>query len=418
MTDKRYLQQLKSRDPEARRQAVIQLTKSLDPDIIPILTKVAENDTDETVRQLARKGRRYIKKQSIKQSVPVAPPSKTKSTNKLLPESPQPEITEQDQQKAQKLVEEAVRLLLMNDNRRAAQELKRALAVDPTLCNDKRVGELAAEIMDEPAQIAIEQLASKKKQLPKNKKKPVSIGQIIRVIMLFISLGLLGVLTYWFVESGQLEELRVAQMVQNWEASRYTYLGHEYYVIVPEGEPPSGGYPMILALHGFGGNGNHMLTYFGPRVNQDQFILIAPTFGEYGNPFDVHVIPVLEGIMDNVRRDFRDAPLASNEVTIYGFSAGAGVSCLYTLTNPNQVAAQVIEGAPVLWIPESSSGGYAPTVVLYGENDGNRQYTVQQVEQLLHIGYLQDHKIISNVGHSITQTGIDSAIRMAKQYGR
>jgi hypothetical protein len=48
---------------------------------------------------------------------------------------------------------------------------------------------------------------------------------------------------------------------------------------IPEGYDPKRAWPLLYALHGMGGNGNHIITYFehalGPRI--DEFVVVAPT---------------------------------------------------------------------------------------------------------------------------------------------
>lgn len=70
-----YLQQLASQDATVRRQAIIALGNSGDPQALPALANVYKNDSDPLLRELALKAGRYIKRQTL--TAPGAQPVPT-----------------------------------------------------------------------------------------------------------------------------------------------------------------------------------------------------------------------------------------------------------------------------------------------------------------------------------------------------
>lgn len=396
---KDILQQLKSKDPEQRKQAISRVAKSKNEKALPLLAKIMEKDPDEGVRQLADKARQFIKKQTMTATAAVPPP---------------PSLTEKKKgSKAQPYIEETMRLLELNDTRKAAKMLTNALLIDPALQNDKAVGALASEIMDKPPRLAIEALLKKSGNLPQRKGgSTVSpVYTVLRFIALLAGVFTVIALVIWGNETGQFDEFRLAMQMDNWENNhQYSEGRFKYYVLVPDGQPPAEGFPVLVVLHGYGGTGIDLLPRYAPHVNDDRFILVSPEFGEYEFPYDVFVIPNLQNILTAVEANF---PAQVDHVTLYGFSAGAEIASMYTQTYPSRVSAQVLEGSPEIHTPTS---GYAPTVVLYGDQDNLREMTGSSVNVLRDRGYLHSNRILENIGHEATASGLNWSLQMLRDF--
>jgi|GEM_PF-6803499 len=396
------MKQLKNPDPKQRIQAITKVAKSVNPKALPILEKISQQDADSAVRQHAEKAVRFIKKQTM--TVPAI----SVDTDRKPVESV--EVTDSP---AQPQVDEAVRLVILGDMKRAAKELGHALHVDPRLQRNPQVANLAEEITGKPPKLAIEALVKGGKEVAKIKQKSrVSpVYSVVRWVVLTIAIATLGGLIYWSIETGQFEEIRIMQMVQGWEAQKYTQGRIEYYAIVPEGEVPAAGYPMIVVLHGYGGNAESMLQNFAVDANEKQFILVAPTFGEYPFPYDANTIPTLDAIINRVDREF---PVSRGDILMYGFSAGGEIASLYAQMNPTRVAAMVLEGAPEIHPP--GAGGYAETVVLYGASDSLRQFTEPSILAINRAGYLRADFVITGYGHQMTPNGREWLYRLLAEY--
>jgi len=393
------LQQLKSKDPEQRKQAISQLAKSKNEKALPLLAKIAEKDPDASVRQLADKAQQFIKKHTLPAPAGAVP-------------APPPLTGKKKASKAQPYIEETKRLLAANAPQKAERTLINALLVDPAIQQDEAVGKLAMEITGKPPRIAIETLLKKAGVLGKRTagSRVSPVYTVLRFIALTAAVFTLIGLIIWANNTGQFDELRVAMQMGNWENNKYSTGRFDYYVLVPNGQPPTDGFPVLVVLHGYGGTGMDLLPRYAPQVNDEGFILVSPNFGDYEFPYDVFVIPNLHSMLTTVEANF---PAQANNITLYGFSAGAEIASMYTQTYPSRVSAQVLEGAPEIHTPTS---GYAPTVVLYGDQDNLRQMTGSSVNVLRDRGYLHANRTLEGIGHEATASGLNWSLQMLQEF--
>ncbi len=173
MVDTQLIQQLESRDPEQRKQAVKDLAKTKDRAALPYLASVFRNDRDSEVRELARKAGVYINKHTIGEpdiyddeeeendngyqplyvtndDVDAAPASSGAA------QVPEVEVTDLDRERARGLVQQALDIHMRGNNSRAIRYMQQAFKKDPTLMRDSYTKGLAATIVGSSADNAVQ----------------------------------------------------------------------------------------------------------------------------------------------------------------------------------------------------------------------------------------------------------------------
>jgi pimeloyl-ACP methyl ester carboxylesterase len=197
--------------------------------------------------------------------------------------------------------------------------------------------------------------------------------------------------------------------LEGWKKDVHRVGNTSYYVVVPPGKRPAKGWPTLVALHGYGGNGEFALVAFGDFAVREGVLLIAPTFGDYRYPYDRYTLPVLNDIIQQVNRDYGLDPFGA---VFYGFSAGGQISTFYAGLYPQWVAGVTAEAAPEIHPPPTSRG--LPYNILYGENDSERYVAADSVNRLIGRGYPVRYEIVPGVGHDMTPLGFALAKEMVR----
>jgi tetratricopeptide (TPR) repeat protein len=179
MIDSRLIRLLDSSDSDKRKKAVMVLAKSKNPEALPYLKQVYDQDGDAEVRALARKAIAYIRKHSAAaQQAPaddtpdfLRDESSTRQTSPFYGEDeygqasaeertggytfaenedilkPQEvEIPRAKVEEARSLVDQAMDWNLRGDNQRAIKHLRKALKINPQLAQDSYTTSLAANL--------------------------------------------------------------------------------------------------------------------------------------------------------------------------------------------------------------------------------------------------------------------------------
>ncbi len=137
--DTKIQNMLNSHDPAMRIEAVKALAKEATPDAMEELAYVYRTDSDESVREMARKGGIYIRKKlqeeggSRKKAEPVVV-----------------EVSEKKQESAQKRVARAMDWHVQGMDDKAQDELRKAFADNPNLRDDKYATGLASTVTGLP----------------------------------------------------------------------------------------------------------------------------------------------------------------------------------------------------------------------------------------------------------------------------
>ncbi|MBN1967331.1 MAG: HEAT repeat domain-containing protein [Anaerolineae bacterium] len=116
------IRQLHSPDPAERRAAIIALANTKDPAALKPLSEVYRDDPDPALRELALKAGRYIQQKASADSPP--PPGGS---------SDEPPVSERDAELAKGYLEAALGHYRAGDKARTAENLGKALSLNPAL---------------------------------------------------------------------------------------------------------------------------------------------------------------------------------------------------------------------------------------------------------------------------------------------
>ncbi len=166
MIDNKLIQLLDSDDVETRMKAVKALARTNSKDALPHLARVIKHDSDEDVRELARKAGIYIHK-----NLPAQPTAALDDDDEdderpdLLPS--QIKVTPAEEERAQSYMGQAMDWHTRGDNAKAAQFIQRALKLNPRLIYDEYSRSFASTVTGLDADIAMRQLAPGKAEMRK-----------------------------------------------------------------------------------------------------------------------------------------------------------------------------------------------------------------------------------------------------------
>jgi predicted esterase len=299
----------------------------------------------------------------------------------------------------------------------ALKALRQALALDPNLKQEKLAVNLAQELTGLPAQEAFEFLANESassnliKSARKEERRAVSSQPVgASVYMLGALVVVLIGMIVWGVNSGlfsnSLKRMELLQIAQQ----KYNSNGYEYYMLVPSGTMPVGGWHVVVAFHGMGGQGGDML-WLAENFTNAGAIFIAPTFGGYQpNPGNGPIEP-LSQILKEIGEKY---PVQPRGAVLLGFSQGGAFAFRFSALHPEQVRGVVTAGAPEydqIFPPRSGM----PYIFTWGEQDGLQDFVIPaHVEPLRDGGYNIATFIIPGYGHEMTPFAIEQALNMIR----
>jgi predicted esterase len=413
--DREILSQLGNPDPDIRRDAILKIAASDDPRVLRILERIHKNDPEPEIRELALQASQQVHKrtQQKQNSLPQPPPTTHDRSSTLEPDIPQKQLSQQQKATAQWNVDRALDFHLKGKTAEAIKALGKGLQIQPDLESNPVVVNLAKEITGLPTREAIQslQLKEQTKEIAQmvsgTEPKEIRPSRILPFVLLGLAIVVLTALVIWFVRSGFFE--RYSTFFQNWMLTRnkYTINDTEYYLLSPDGKPPADGWPTVVALHGYGGDGKDLLPIAETFTSQG-VLFISPTYGGY-DPFpgDGPIQP-MNDILNDVRSLY---PLSSRGVVLFGFSQGGTFAYRYSVLEPDQVAGVVTAGAPDL------EGGFPadtsiPYVFTWGEADGLQEFVLPIVNQIKSQGYNVESAIVANAGHEITPYSLDQTLQM------
>ncbi len=416
------LAQLHSPDPTQRRQAIIALGRACDPADLRALAQVYRSDPDPALRELARKAGVHIRQQAQGRTKALdttdspSPLAEKKSGGEV--ELPPP-VSKRQAERAKSYYNRALDLHMAGDTAKAATELGRALAINPFLATDTPTMNLAAKMTGLPPGEAIQALMDRQQrakvvetQAKAAPRKPAIPTHPYRWVALIVALIALAVAVYHFFSSGSFDRYRLAYQIRQWQDS-VRHLGvapnTEYYLIAPRGEPPAGGWPVVVALHGYGGRGADMLPLADTFVSQG-VLFVAPSFGEYYPSWGSGPVDALAAILDEVRTLY---PVHPRGAVLFGFSRGGMFAHAYAYHYPHDVAGVSAAAAPEF--AEPAPGYYIPYVITYGANDGLQNYTMPAIDNLRALGFDVTFEIVPDAGHEITPRSIELTLALVRR---
>lgn len=426
--DARWIAGLQDPDPARRRQAILALGRSADVAdrrVLEVLERVYRSDPDPTLRELARQTARQVWARTAPPAGTTPPAAEPQPSQpapaqpgpavalKPPPEEAHPPIHPRVAQASAKALDLALSLHLRRDRAGALQALRRALQLNPALAGNTLAMNLASELTGLPAEEAVDRLLEEQtaralveRAHVERERSPISSRLIFTSVLLVLGLVLLAAASVWFVRAGFADSYAQAFERARLRGAQQTYRGYDYYLIIPSGSPPPGGWPVLVALHGNGGEAGHMLPAAGP-VTDAGAIFVAPTFGTY-DPQPEGPLGVLDGILAEVAERY---PLDNRGAVLLGLSQGGAFAYRFSVRYPARVAGVVTAGAPRL-DPIAPASVNIPYLFTWGENDWLIEYILPTVQNLAGRGYNVRYAIVPGAGHELTPYAIEQAIRM------
>jgi predicted esterase len=327
----------------------------------------------------------------------------------------QKKLTEQEKT-ARVELNRAISLHLQGNKAGALKAIRHALALDPTLAQEKLAPNLAKELTGLPAQEALALLtnADASKTLMESahrderqaaRTKPVSISVYALVGLLAVLTGMLGFGLAFGKFNSVIESVQAIQLQTHIHKSG----GYEYYLFVPDGSAPEGGWPVVVALHGLGGQAEHMI-WMAKNFTDAGVIFIAPTYNGYEPyPGDGPIEP-LSQLLKEIGTQY---PVKSRTVLL-GFSQGGTFAFRFSLRHPEQVYSVVTAGAPEydqVFSPPSA----IPYVFTWGELDGLQDFVIPgHVQPLQQAGYNIKTYVIRGYGHEVSPFAIEQTLNLVR----
>ena len=428
--DRDLKNQLESQDPQERAKAIKTLALTGEGKNVDILKEIHENDPNPQVREYARKAALHLYK-NLKEPAELSPqpvkkePFKARAgelTSVTLDTTPKKKekeaISRPDREKAEKLVQRAFTLYSTDQTKKAIKVFVKALEINPGLEGQTFAGNLAMELTGLPLETAFDSIRGTKGQKdllesveePEKEKtrKPI---RPLSVILLILALIALGVVLSRFIEDGTFDRYRVSIASRLGGGNEHTVGGYNYRLLKPVGSAPVGGWPVVIALHGYGGQAADMMG-IASLFTREGIVFVAPTFGGYAPyPGDGPIEPMVQ-IINDINNQMLIDP---DRVVLLGYSQGGTFAYRFSLFHPEWVGAVVTAGAPDLSAGAPTEN--MPYVFTWGELDGLQDLVLpEHVYPLVDRGYNNiNYFIISDAGHEVTPYAIDTAIALTGQ---
>lgn len=316
-------------------------------------------------------------------------------------------------------LERALSLYFQEDISRAIKALRKALALDPALVNDRVFGNLAHKLTGLPVQEALKSLnnedASREmirtaERERKKAKAPPSFRQRFMTVSLIISLAMFLGMCFWALRVRDLDSYLLSIKVMFWETQKHKLDGYEYYALVPSGSSPDGGWPVVVVFHGMGGQAGWMLP-IAENFTNSGILFVAPTFGKY-HPYPRGPLEPMSRILKKIGGKH---PLQTRGAVLLGHSQGGTFAYRFSAYYPEQVAGVVTVGAPDF--DAVSPARYdMPYVFTWGEYDWMQEYTLPPASVLQNSGFNVRIYIVPGAGHEMTDFAIDQALSLLVQH--
>eukprot|EP00898_Chlorokybus_atmophyticus_P001483 jgi/Chlat1/2335/Chrsp17S02612 len=186
-------------------------------------------------------------------------------------------------------------------------------------------------------------------------------------------------------------------------------------IFVPRGYEPWKPTPLMLCLHGAGGNSSHRIDPIKPEAERDTVLLVA--IDSVSSTWDVlrgGFGPDVSRIDQALQRTFRQFNICPRRVAIEGFSDGASYALSLGLTNgnlfkyiyafsPGFMRPPALEGRPRLFV---SHGSYDPVLPVACSH--------RIVRDLSSLGYEVTYKEFKG-GHTVPQPMLRAALDILKE---
>jgi predicted esterase len=428
--DEKLDEQLDSKDPRERAKAIKTMAFSGEEENLVILKDIHEFDPDPNIREFARRAALHLY-QNLNEPEEGSPqlvekeeykPQAGELTSVTLDTTPRKKETEAvsrpDREKADKMVQRAFTLYSTDQTKKAIKVFTKALEINPGLEGQTFAANLAMELTGLPLETAFSSLRGEdwQKEVLESIQEPEKekIRKPIRplsVILLILAFAALGVVSSRFIKDGTFDRYRVLIASRLGGGNEHAAGGYKYLLLKPMGRAPEGGWPVVIALHGFGGQGSDMMGV-ASLFTREGIVYVAPSFGSYAPYPGSGPIESMLQILNDVNSQM---PIDPDRVVLLGFSQGGTFAYRFSLYHPEWVGAVVTAGAPDLSAGKPTEN--MPYVFTWGELDGLQDMVLPaHVYPLVDQGYNNiNYFIISGAGHEVTPYAIDTAIALTNQ---
>ncbi len=426
--EKQLKVQLESKDSKQRAQAIKSLALSGERENIQVLKEIHENDADPQIQEYARKAALHLHTTLNSAETEKTSPSQLKADQTVPKEgeaSPRASITESgkkksaraDTQAAERKVQRAFSLHTGGQTKKALQVFIQALELNPDLEKDTFARNVATELTGLPFEEAFQSLQdrSDRKELlnsaQESTKKPVRKKSPLSLILLLIALTALAVVSFRFLSSGMFDHYRVLVALKLGGFNQHQAGGKSYHLMKPLGKAPEEGWPVVVGLHGYGGQGANMLA-IASIFTKEGIVYIAPTFGGYEPYPGIGPVEPMRQILEDVSSQI---PIDKGRVVLLGYSQGGTFAYRFSIYHPEWVSGVVTAGAPDLDAGTPTRGNI-PYIFTWGELDGLQNMVLPaSVYPLINQGYNVSYKVIPGAGHEVTPYAIDMVLALVGQ---
>lgn len=390
-------EQLKHPQARQRHEAIVQLARLKDEDVLPLLNQISKNDPEPKLRQLAERAIIHILNEF----------SSTISRAQSTEDPPLSTVPPFSNSEAENYIQKAFAVYEQGSTANALQYLIKALDLTPMLVDDFDVQLLAENLTGIEGTIAAQMLTDreKRKRFFDDGASPSSGTLPITPSFLIIFVLFLVVMSQFFFADGMelinqaLDELSVQQIKQ----AAQQVNGTAYYRIAPDTLAIADGYPVLIAIPDGQENTSAMLRHFSDFANDYGTILLIPEFLDYRYALIENHTLTLQAMIAETSRNYK---LDDAGVVLFGFGDGATIATQFANHYPEQTAHVITSGGTFLYPP---SGDVSYTVI-YGADDELLQGLTDSyapfadlTEWKIPLNYLA----IENIGHEINTQQID-----------
>lgn len=311
-------------------------------------------------------------------------------------------------------LEQALSFHFRGERASAIKSIRKALELDPGLADERLTGNLAHELTDLPVQEALRSLTGEgtgreliQTARRERKSSPPSFRQRFATISLVVALMVLVGMYFWAVQTGVIGSYLTSLRMLRWETQKQHLGGYDYYALVPAGSPPPGGWPVVVALHGMGGQGSQMLPMAQTFIDEG-ILFVAPSFGGYDPNPGKGPIEGMSRILNEVAKNH---PLQARGAVLLGHSQGGSFAYRFSVYYPEQVAGVVTAGAPEF--DAINPARYdMPYVFTWGEKDWLQEFMLPTAFALRNSGFNVRIYIVPKAEHEMTQFAIEKALAL------
>lgn len=319
---------LRHPNPVRRKEAIVGVARNGLVEALPILERLAHEDSDAELRELAQKAVRHLQKQ--KDAILIDPLGFDEAERKL----------KQAYQTYQEKGADA-----------ASSLFSTALRLDPALAEEANARQLSKALQQAKKPNTIEDRGWRKVRRR-------SRFQWSLVAVLSLMVGLL------FFRAGVLETYISSLLTQDWRENLRREGDIDYYLFVPNIPEPPAGWGVLIVLHDYSYDANSLLPLFVRRAEEQGLLLVAPTFANYPQPFSPEATSRLDSILIRLRNEYRTDEAG---VVMFGYGVGGEIAMLYA-RDYFGVGAVATYGTGELYAPPADDP-VLPYLMMYGEYD-------------------------------------------------